>query len=50
MAAYGVFRIRVTPDLLVFAIGWALVTAFAGAIVPAMQEARLEVVDALGRA
>jgi putative ABC transport system permease protein len=49
MAAYGVFRVRVTPNLLVFAIGWALVTALVGAIVPAVQEARLEVVDALGR-
>jgi putative ABC transport system permease protein len=49
MAAYGVFRIRVTPNLLLFAVGWALVTAFVGAIVPAMQEARLEVVDALAR-
>lgn len=49
MAAYGVFRIRVTPHLLVIAMGWALVTALAGALVPAAQEARLEVVDALGR-
>ncbi|MGH8221038.1 MAG: ABC transporter permease [Steroidobacteraceae bacterium] len=49
MAAYGVFRIRVTPHLLVVAIGWALVTALLGAIVPAAQEARLAVVDALGR-
>lgn len=49
MAAYGVFRIRVTPHLLVVAIAWALVTALIGAIVPAVQEARLEVVDALGR-
>jgi putative ABC transport system permease protein len=49
MAAYGVFRIRVTPHELTLAIGWALVTAFVGAIVPAMQEARLQVVDALSR-
>lgn len=49
MAAYGVFRIRVTPHLLVIAIGWALVTALVGAIVPAVQEARLKVVEALGR-
>ncbi|HTY93122.1 MAG TPA: ABC transporter permease [Steroidobacteraceae bacterium] len=49
MAAYGVFRIRVTPHLLGVALGWALATALVGAIVPAVQEARLEVVDALGR-
>jgi len=49
MAAYGGFRTRVTPHLLGVALGWALVTALVGAIVPAVQEARLEVVDALGR-
>jgi putative ABC transport system permease protein len=47
--AYGVFRMLVTPHLLAVAIGWALVTALVGAIVPAAQEARLPVVDALGR-
>jgi putative ABC transport system permease protein len=49
MGAYGVFRVMVTPHLLVVALGWALVTALVGAIVPAMQEAQLEVADALGR-
>jgi putative ABC transport system permease protein len=48
--AYGVFKVAVTPHLLAVAIGWALVTALVGAIVPAAQEARLAVVDALGRA
>jgi putative ABC transport system permease protein len=47
--AYGVFRVVVTPHLLAVAIAWALVTAFIGAIMPAAQEARLRVVDALGR-
>ncbi|HEY6453684.1 MAG TPA: FtsX-like permease family protein [Steroidobacteraceae bacterium] len=47
--AYGIFRLVVTPHLLGVAIGWALVTALVGAIVPAAQEARLPVVDALGR-
>jgi putative ABC transport system permease protein len=47
--AYGVFRMLVTPHLLAVAIGWALVTALVGAIVPAAQEARLPVVQALGR-
>jgi putative ABC transport system permease protein len=47
--AYGVFKVAVTPHLLAVAIGWALVTAFVGAIVPAAQEARLTVVAALGR-
>lgn len=49
MGAYGVVRMLVTPHLLAVAVGWALVTALVGAILPAMQEARLEVVDALGR-
>jgi putative ABC transport system permease protein len=48
-AAYGVFKALVTPHLLGVAIGWALVTALVGAIVPAAQEARLPVVHALGR-
>ncbi|HEV2704257.1 MAG TPA: FtsX-like permease family protein [Steroidobacteraceae bacterium] len=48
--AYGVFRMEVTPHLLAVAVGWALVTAFLGAIAPAAQEARVAVVDALGRA
>jgi putative ABC transport system permease protein len=47
--AYGVFRVTFTLHLFAVAIGWALVTALVGAIVPAMQEARLPVVDALGR-
>lgn len=47
--AYGVFRLLVTPHLLAVAIGWALITALIGAVVPAAQEARLPVVDALGR-
>src|SRR5665213_787571 len=47
--AYGVFRMLVTPHLLSIAIGWALVAALVGAIVPAAEEARLPVVDALGR-
>lgn len=48
--AYGVFRIAVTPYLLMVAIAWALVIALIGAIAPAVQEARLAVVDALARA
>ncbi|HEV2704256.1 MAG TPA: ABC transporter permease [Steroidobacteraceae bacterium] len=48
--AYGVFRIAVTPYLLGVAVAWALVIALIGAIAPAAHEARLAVVDALGRA
>jgi putative ABC transport system permease protein len=47
--AYGVFRIAVTPHLLAVAVGWGLVTAFIGAIVPAAQEGHLTVVEALAR-
>jgi putative ABC transport system permease protein len=47
--AYGVFRMSVTPHLLAVAIGWSLVTALVGAILPAAHEARLPVVDALAR-
>lgn len=48
--AYGVFIARVTPRLLAVAVGWGLVAAFIGAAAPAAKEARLPVVDALGRA
>jgi putative ABC transport system permease protein len=47
--AYGVFRAAVTPHLLLIAVGWGLVTAFIGAIVPAAQEGRMPVVEALAR-
>jgi putative ABC transport system permease protein len=47
--AYGVFRVAVTAHLLAIAVGWALVTALIGALVPAFHEARLDVVNALGR-
>ncbi len=47
--AMGVFRVIVTPKLLMVAIGWALVVALIGALTPALGAARGTVADALRR-
>ena len=43
----GVFRVAVTPGLLLIALAWALGIALIGAIIPAWHVARAPVVDAL---
>jgi putative ABC transport system permease protein len=43
----NVFDLKVTPGLIALGLGWALVVAFLGGLLPSIRAARLPIVDAL---
>lgn len=45
--AYGVFRMIVGPQAILFVTGWAMLVAFIGSISPAIKASRVTVVEAL---
>ena len=45
--AYGVFRVRLTGELYLFALNWCLVIALVGAASPAIRASRITVVEGL---